>query len=123
MMVDGGLEWMVDRCAGTSNDVTSVGVGTGTTAPVETDTALETEVMPAGGGTRNAATGSDSTTKTRRYTMNMTTAQGNGSTFTEVGLFLAASAGGMITRTVHSGYSKTVAISVKYQVDITFARS
>jgi len=122
MIVDNGLAWAVNRCAGTSNDVTSIGVGTGTTAAQTTDTALLTEVMPAGGSTRNAAAGTSPTATKRRYIMNMTTAQGNGNDFTEVGLFLASSAGTMITRAVHAAYTKSITISVKYQIDITFGR-
>jgi len=122
MIVNGGLTWVRDRLGGTSNDITHLGVGTGTTAAVEGDTALGTEVYPDAAD-RNAATGSSPSSYKRRYVMTLAAGDANGSTLTEVGAFTAATAGTMILRQVHTGIAKTVDISVKYQIDVTIGRA
>jgi hypothetical protein len=122
MITNTGLTWVRDRIAGSSNDITHIGVGTGTTAAVAGDTTLGTEVYPDTVD-RNAATGSSPSAYKRRYTMTLAVGDANGSTLTEVGAFTAATAGTMPLRQVHTGIAKTIAISVKYQIDVTIGRA
>jgi hypothetical protein len=120
LIVNSGLTWIRDRINGDSSDITHLGIGTSTAAVAANQTALGTEVFPDTVD-RNTSTDSNKDSYTRKYTMTLTTAQANGSTLTEVGAFNNATTGTMAMRQTHTAIAKTVALSIKYQVEIVFS--
>jgi hypothetical protein len=79
-----------------------VGIGTGTTSPAITDTALQTE-LSGGGYSRQIGTLSSST---NTYTNTVTFAAGVGTgAITEAGLFSASTSGTMLAHIVFSVYN------------------
>ena len=92
-VVNSGLESVATHLAST---FTHVGIGTGTTAVVATDTALETEY------TRSAVTATSGGTGIRTWDHTFSVASGVSETITEAGLFSASSGGTMFNRAVDS---------------------
>jgi len=100
--------------------ITYVAVGTGSTATVLEDTLLGTEVFR---DTITAFTSSNSRLTVQLY---LSSADANGSTLTEAGIFgnLAtgtANSGTLFARVVHSPIVKTVSISVTYNWEINIS--
>lgn len=113
MILDGFLTEIRNAIYGDS--ITAPGwiaIGTGTTAPVGTDTTLETEVS------RKAASNSKVGTDTAAYSATWSTAEGNGNTFSEVCAVNAASAGTLANRQTFPGFSKTSDYELRVQVYI-----
>ena len=118
-----GKQVIIDLLNGEStSEVTAIAMGTGTTSPAASDTALQTE-LTSGGLTRASATKTTETTTTTgdtaqwAHTFNVT------STFavTEEGLFDTASSGGnMLARQTFSAINvvsgDTLAITHKVQI-------
>lgn len=89
-------------------------VGTGATAPAAGNTTLGTEVL------RKEITRRYPRTKGVEFYLNLTTAEANGSSLTEVGLFAESADGTLWSRATHTAITKTVAISVQYCWTWTF---
>ena len=96
LVVDGGLNLIRDRLAGTSSlYVTHLAVGTSATAASAAQTTLVAEVF------RNSLTETiGSTTKQVQYKYYLSASEANGNTLREIGLFTAASGGTMVARAV-----------------------
>jgi len=92
------------------DDFNYIGIGTGTTAATESDTALETELL------RLARFGYDEDVNSVTVNAFLSATQGNGSALTEVGTFKEASAGDMYSRDVDTVINKTQFIEVWYEI-------
>lgn len=94
---------------------THVAMGSGTTAAAAGDTTLETELF------RKAI---DARTKpgTSKVMMQgtLSSAEGNGTTFTEVGAFNASSGVTMMNRQIHTGILKASTFELRYQIEVEF---
>lgn len=103
LIVNKGKEVMAKRIYGnTPAGFTYVAIGTGTTAPAATDTALQAEIT-TGGGARKTGTCTFIAPATAQIeaTFDFTTSF----TVTESGLFNASSAGDMLCRQTFGPYS------------------
>lgn len=102
LVVTVGKEWVASRMGSASDSVmTHMEIGTGTTAAVVGDTALETALD------RNALTTSGGTVAANVVTYEASWLAGDGTgAITEAGIFNAASAGDMLARTVFSVINK-----------------
>jgi hypothetical protein len=103
LVVTAGKEWVAARMKNTSTVMTHMGVGTGTTAAVIANTALETQH----GDGRQTLTTSGGTVAGAVITFHRTFAAGNQTgAITEAGIFTAASGGTMLARTVFGVVNK-----------------
>ena len=103
LVVTAGKEWVAARMKDTSTVMTHMGVGTGTTAAVIANTALETQH----GDGRQTLTTSGGTVAGAVITFHRTFAAGNQTgAITEAGIFTAASGGTMLARTVFGVVNK-----------------
>jgi hypothetical protein len=95
---------------------THIAVGTGTTAALASDTALETEIHPDGAN-RNAITTrtKPSSRKVRLQTL-ITAGEANGHVLTEVGALNAATGGTLMNRVVHTAINKDASFELKVQI-------
>lgn len=94
-------------------------IGTGTTAPVSSNTALQTPVNISSGVTQKAIDGFDfPATNKVRFNMSLTSAQGNGNEITEYGLYLEDDV--LFARVVLPPFNKTSAASLNIRWTITF---
>lgn len=117
MIVNAGLNQTRNWMAGDSiNHPDYIAVGTGTTAPQPTDTALQNEIV------RNDATEIKGAAGIVTYQITIGTTQGNGNTITESGVFDQASGGTMTLRSVFSGIDKTSDIEVKIEHEVKCER-
>jgi len=91
---------------------THIALGTGTTAATATDTTLETEIV------RKSASKSKSGIDTVAYLSTLSTAEGNGNTFTEVGAANASSAGTLANRQLFPGFLKSNSYELRIQIYI-----
>lgn len=113
MILDGYITLIRDAIYGDA--ITTGGwieLGTGTTAVVGTDTALETPI------TRKTCSNSKVGTDQAAFATTWATTEGNGNTFTEVGAVNAAAAGVFLNRQVFPGFSKTADYELRVQVYI-----
>lgn len=94
-----------------------IAVGTGGAVPQATDTTLQTETVRKAFGAQSK--GADGIAL---YQITLTTAEGNGTTITEVGILNAASVGDLLNRILHTGIEKTSAFELKYEIEITVRR-
>tara|TARA_Y100001951_G_scaffold89814_1_gene82483 strand:- start:10 stop:447 length:438 start_codon:yes stop_codon:yes gene_type:complete len=103
LVVTAGKEWVAARMKNTSTVMTHMGVGTGTTAAVIANTALET----VHGDGRKALTVSGGTVAGAVITYAITYAAGvcTGA-ITEAGIFTAVTSGTMLARTVFGVVNK-----------------
>ena len=102
LVVTAGKEWVAARMKDTSTVMTHMGVGTGTTAAVIANTALETQLS-----TRETLTTSGGVVAGAVITFHRTfSAGGHEGAITEAGIFTAASAGTMLARTVFGVVNK-----------------
>lgn len=105
LVVNTGLAGMASRFNGAGGEAafTYIALGTGTTAPSATDTALEAEIT-TGGGARANATASRTTTDTTNDTSQLQNTFSFTASFaiTESGVFNAASGGTMAARQTFS---------------------
>ena len=103
LVVTAGKEWVAARMKDTSTVMTHMGVGTGTTAAVIANTALETQH----GDGRQTLTTSGGTVAGAVITFHRTFAAGNQTgAITEAGIFTAATGGTMLARTVFGVVNK-----------------
>ena len=103
LVVTAGKEWVAARMKNTSTVMTHMGVGTGTTAAVIANTALETQH----GDGRQTLTTSGGSVSGAVITFHRTFAAGNQTgAITEAGVFTAASGGTMLCRTVFGVVNK-----------------
>jgi len=116
MIVDAWNTVMRNILYGDSDPVpTHIAMGTGTTTPTAGDTALENELF------RKAI---DARTKpgTSKVMMQgtLSSAEGNGTTFTKVGAFNAASGPTMVNHQSHTGILKADTFELRYQIEVEF---
>jgi len=115
LVVTTGKTFIASRMVGTSANVMGwMGLGTGTTAAVVGDTALEAAIS----GSRVALTSGTSATNVVTYVASFPAGTGTGAV-TEAGVFNAASAGTMLCRTVFSVVNKGAADAMSITWTIT----
>jgi hypothetical protein len=116
LVVDTGLDFIASRMGGVSSDVMShMAIGTGTTAAAAGDTDVETVV-----GSRVALTSATVTDNTIVYVGDFSSTSG---AITEAGVFNAATSGTMLCRTVFSAINLTTADSLTITWTITISAS
>lgn len=116
MIVDVWNTKMRDLLYGDSVDLPShVAMGTGTTEVAHDDTVMETELI------RKVI---DAKTKPGisnvMFQGTMSAAEGNGTIFTEIGVFNADSGGTMVNHQLHGAILKSSSFELRYQVEIEF---
>lgn len=89
------------------SEITELAVGTGTSDPTKTDTALESEVI------RKSVTGVDDGTGQVVFTIRLNTSEANGNDLTEIGTFDGG--GDLQSRLTHSEIPKTSDFEVEYR--------
>lgn len=101
-----------------SSSIGYIAIGTGTTTPSETDTALSSEVDRKGMDTGYPAVSGSTVT----FQSTWTTSEPSGQPYaiTELGLFTASSGGTMLNRIVFSPVNKTSSVELTVIVRITF---
>lgn len=115
MWTTAGLKEASEVMAGTGTAPTHIGVGTGTTTPTAADTDLETAVERAAfDGTSLDGAGGVT------YYHTWGTGEINANTITEVGIFNAAAAGDMFTRSTFAGFAKTSSYQMRVEVQHKF---
>lgn len=116
LVVQVGKNYIASRMIGTASSVmTHMEVGTGTTAPVSGDTALQSPI----GGSRQAFSASPSTSSnTVTYTATFGAGVGTGA-ITEAGIFNASSAGTMLCRTTFSVVNKAAGDTINISWSVT----
>lgn len=115
MVVNRGLELLVDRIMGTGTEPKYVAWGIGTTAPVVANTALESASAEA----RTTGTSSKQTTTTTGDTYQVIgsiTCASAGKAITEVGLFDASTAGNLFVRATFSAINVSVLDSIQFTI-------
>lgn len=111
MITNVGLDEVLEFLEyGTGSRPTHIGIGTGTTTPNSSNTALVTEVFP-NGALRTTPTISE-TNEVVTFDFVLKSSQGNGNTFAEEGLFTASTSGVMWTRLTHPDIVKDVSLIV-----------
>lgn len=101
LVVSAGLAFITSRMAGTSSNVMShMAIGSGTTAAAAGDTDLESIL-----GSREALDSTTPSTNTIAYVSSFEAGEGTGAV-TEAGIFNASTAGTMLCRTVFSVVNK-----------------
>lgn len=116
LIVTAGKNTLLDADVGDAKTIRTysyVGMGTGTTAAVIGNTALETEV-----GTRVAGTLSNPAATTLRIVASFGPGVGTGA-ITEAGLFDASSGGVMLARQVFAAYNKAAGDTLVFTWDLT----
>jgi hypothetical protein len=118
LLVSAGLNLVLDRLVGTSENVMShMGVGTGSTAAAAGNTALETAL-----GARQALTSSTVTAASVAYVAGWAAGVSTGA-ITEAGIFNASSGGTMLCRSVFAAINKAAADSLTITWTITVTAS
>ena len=119
-IVNNGRLIILDRTFNSSPTRTApsqFSVGTGTTTPTKSDTGIETVIAINGGNLKNFATGFptlDTTNFQATIRCFLNTAEANGNTLTELGLFNADGTPVMFSHAVHTALSKTSSIETTY---------
>lgn len=117
LVVDAGLDFIASRMGGTSSDIMShMAIGSGTTAANAADTTLGTELG------RVALTASTVTDNAIAYVATFGAGVGAGAV-TEAGILNAASAGDMLCRTVFSVVNKAADDSLQITWTVTLNAS
>ena len=110
---DAGITGILGVLAGTGQGpIAYFAVGTGTTAPARTDTAMQTEVY-RGSVTQQIVAGP---TLMIKYYLDTNSA--NGTTLTEAGLFDVGTGGVLFAHQVYSGVAKTSSNTVTFTWNI-----
>src|SRR3990167_6465684 len=97
-----------------STSATHIAFGTGTTPPNSEDTTLQTEII------RVAVSSFETSGREISFLATLSTAQGNGSALSEIGLFTASSGGIMIHRSTFITIDKTSSFSVNAKITLRF---
>lgn len=114
VMTDAWMKIMRNILYGDSDAVpTHVAMGTGTTGVVGSDTAMETELFRKTIDTRTKP----ADTKVM-FQGTLSAAEGNGTTFTECGMFNAASGATMVNHLTHTGILKADTFELRYQFEV-----
>jgi hypothetical protein len=118
LVVDAGLDYIASRMEGTTSDVMShMGLGSGTTAAAAGDTDLESLL-----GSREALDSTTVTDNTVQYVASFEAGDATGAV-TEAGIFNASSAGTMLCRTVFSVVNKQADDTMTVTWTITISAS
>lgn len=124
LVVNAGMAGVASRINGAGGEAafTYIAIGTGTTAPSATDTALESEITTGGGARASATTSRTTTDVTNDTAQNQVTFNFTSSfAITESGVFNAASAGTMLARqtfsVVNVSSGNSLQITWKFDVD------
>jgi len=113
MITDAWLNAVRNILHGDSVNVPShIALGTGTTAPVAGDTALETESVRVAINSR-----SKPADKRVRFQGVVSADQGNGVSYTENGALNASTGGTLMNRQTHTTVSKTSAYELRIEID------
>lgn len=119
MITNDGLDLIRDWLNGDSvNAPSHMAVGTGTTPTVATDTTLETEVLR-----KAISSTSKGTVGKVTLQLDLSTAEANGNTLSEIGTLNAASLGDLLNRLVYTGIPKTSAFELKFEIEYTVRRA
>lgn len=122
MIVDTFLNLLRDAIYGDAVTApTHIAIGTGTTAALASDTALETEMYPDGANRSAISSKTKPTSKKVRLQMLVGSGEANGSDLTEMGALNAATGGTLTNRIVHTAISKDASFELKYQVQVTLS--
>lgn len=122
MILDAFLTLLRDAIYGDSVTYPShIAIGTGTTAPTASDTALETEVFPDGANRSAISSLTKPSSKVVRLQMLVGAGEANGDDLTEVGVVNAATSGTFMNRVVHTAISKDASFELKYQIRTTLS--
>jgi hypothetical protein len=121
-----GYNLMLARMYTASPSVTAIskfGIGTGTTTPAITDTALATPITAWSGGSDYKAFYSgyptfDTANQRATYKCFVASTEANSNTLTELGGFNTDGTPVMDLRIVHSGITKTSAVQVNHLVTV-----
>lgn len=121
LVVDAGKAGVASRINGAGGEAafSYIAIGTGTTAPAATDTALQSEIT-TGGGARQAGTISRVTTTVTNDTARVTATFNFTASFavTETGLFNAATGGTMLNRLTFAAINVASGDSLQITVDV-----
>jgi len=118
MIMNTGIELVRDWLAGDAvNDSTHMAVGVGTSYPTATETTLVSELLRK---TFSAKTKQGDGKIT--YEMTLTTAEGNGSDLSEVGIFNDPTTGEMLNRLAFTPLAKTSAFELKIEIEVETRR-
>lgn len=118
LVLDAGLNLLRDLINGTvtSGNVTHVAVGTGTTPPAGTDTALVAEVF------RDVVTARTVSPKAVNFQLVLASTQANGHNLTEAGLIVAGLVPEVLfARAIFEAVPKDETVTVTLSWDVTFA--
>jgi hypothetical protein len=113
LITDGGKNALRDMILGRNFEPSAIAIGTGSTAPAVTQTALVTEVL------RKTLTRRYSGTKKANMQMLVKDNEANGNALREVGLFdsSVAPGGTMFNRIVHNVVNKTSSFMLTYTAE------
>jgi hypothetical protein len=104
LITDAGRAFVASRLNTTTTVMTHLGIGTGTTAPLVTDTTLEAQLGSRGTTTRTAVT-VNVTNDTLQHVATFPVGSNTG-LITEAGLFNSSSTGTMLSRVVFAAVNK-----------------
>lgn len=121
MAVNTGLFITVNRLRGSGTEPKYLGWGTGTTAPIGTDTGLETASAESRATGASSQVNTDTTGDTYQVVAALTCA-GASKTITEVGLFDNAVGGDLFVRGTFSGIALNVNDSIQFTIKTKYAR-
>ncbi|MGN7612773.1 hypothetical protein ACQZV8_11890 [Magnetococcales bacterium HHB-1] len=112
LVVDSGKNWISDQIAGGTGVIGFIAIGTGTTAAIATDTALESELA------RESVTGLTTSGKVASFSANFAVGVGTG-VITEAAV-LADDGSTMISRIVFGAKTKDVtdALTLDWELEI-----
>ena len=119
-ITNNGLKIMLNRAFKPSPDYTAptvFSVGTGTTTPATSDTAIQTVVAINGGNTKTFVSGYptlDETNLQSTIRCLLLTTEANSNTLTEFGLLNTDSSPLLFSHAVHTGITKTTSVQVTY---------
>jgi hypothetical protein len=123
MNLTAGLNLLRDAIYGDSVTFYShIAIGTGTTAPTASDTALETEIFPDGANRSAISSRTKPSAKAVRLQMLVGVGEANGEDITEIGAVNAATGGTFMNRIVLStAVPKTENFELKIQIKNTLS--
>lgn len=117
MIVDAWLNAMRNFIYGDSVTAPShIAIGTGTTASLASDTALETEILPDGANRNTITSRTKPAAKKVRLQTAIAAGEANGNVLTELGVLNAATGGTLMNRVVHTAITKDASFELKVQV-------
>ena len=115
LITTAGKDYLRDLLVGRRIRPRYIAIGTGTTAAAAGDTALQTEVS------REIIRRRSFTAGKATFQAFLDFSEGNGSTYSEAGLFDVSASGTMLSHIVFSGVPKTSGIQMTFTWDITIS--